>query len=479
MSRSIPSPAPAAPARPGTADSWLTSGSLLRAAWRLSLPMTGGVLLQNLLSLVDMMFVAWLGPVAIAAVAVSGVLLGIISMLAIGVTTGCTALVAQAVGAGNREGAQRAAAQSLLLSGALSVAVAAAGLPLAGPLLRMLGAQPDVVARGVPYLRIVAGCSFTMVLSFTFASAVRGAGDAVTPLKVMIVANVINIFLDPVLIYGLYGMPALGVAGSALASVLASFVAMGLLARVFFAGRHRHFHLRLHHLRPHWPTIARILRIGVFGSGQMLIRNISAVGMVRIVAPFGAVALAAYGVGMRLWFAVLMPGIGFGTAAATLVGQNVGARKPRRAVKAGWAIAGMWAAVSAALSVGFLVWAERMIAVFNSSPEVVATGASFLRWTAATFVFTAMSVVLGRAMTGAGDTFWPMLITGVAMLACRIPLAYALAAAWGEVSGVWAAMAASNVVQGVLFTAAFLWGRWQRIGQRLAESYARPVRAAR
>lgn len=447
--------------------SWITEGSVIRAAWRLSVPMTLGMVFQDLFSLVDMVFVGCLGRDAIAGVAVSGVLLGVIHMLAIGITTGCVALVAQAVGAKNRAAAERAAAQSLLMAGVLSVIVAALGVPLAGPLLRALGAKPEVVAQGRPYFQIAAGCSFAMILSFTFASAVRGAGDAVTPLKIMAVANVINIELDPIFIFGMYGMPRLGVAGSAVASVIGTFVALCMLAWVFFAGGHQHFHLRLGHLRPEAATTWRILRIGVFGSGQMLIRNVSAIALVRIVALFGSAALAAYGVGMRIWFAVLMPGLGFGTAAATLVGQSIGAGKPDRASRAAWTIVGMWATVSGLLGIVFIVLAEPLIRAFNTEPGVVAAGAGFLRWTSATFAFTALSAVLGRAMTGAGDTFWPMIITGVAMLAFRIPLAYGLATAGKSATGVWASMAVSNVVQGLLFAGAFLWGRWRVVGGKL------------
>jgi len=452
--------------------SWITEGGLVRATWRLALPMTVGVLFQDLLSIVDMVFVGSLGANAIAGVAVGGVLLGIVNMLAIGITTGCMALVAQAVGARDRAAAEQVAGQSLLMGAALSVVVAAAGVPLAGHLLRGLGASPDVVAEGKPYLQIMAGGSFAMILSFTFASAVRGAGDAVTPLKIMAVANVVNIELDPILIYGMYGMPRLEVAGSAVASVIATVVALCMLAWVFFAGRHEHFHLRPAHLRVRWRSLWRIFKIGVFGSGQMLIRNVSAIALVRIVALFGPVALAGYGIGMRLWFAVLMPGLGFGTAAATLVGQNIGARKPARAARAAWVAVAMWAAVAGLVGLGYFAFAERLIALFNQQPGVVETGAGFLRWVAFTFAFTALSAVLGRAMSGAGDTFWPMVITGVAMLAVRIPLCYGLARAWHSAAGVWAGMAASNVVQALLFVAAFVWGHWKMVGSRLVESAA-------
>jgi Na+-driven multidrug efflux pump len=182
------------------------------------------------------------------------------------------------------------------------------------------------------------------------------------------------------------------------------------------------------------------------------------------VALFGTVALAAYGIGMRLRMVVMMPGIGFGNAAATLVGQNLGADKPKRAEHAGWAVTGMYALVAVFVTIGFCVFAEPLIAFFNDDPQVVATGASFLRWFSATFVFMAFSIVLGRAMNGASDTLWPMLITAVSLVALRIPLAWGLSTVWRE-TGVWAGLAASNVVQGLIFIAAFRWGHWKRIGR--------------
>ncbi|MHC4915077.1 MAG: MATE family efflux transporter, partial [Planctomycetota bacterium] len=252
-------------------------------------------------------------------------MISVIHMLAVGITTGCTAMVARAIGAGDRAGAERAAAQGLAMGLALSALVAGAGVPLAGALLRAMGAEPEVIETGRPYLQIMTGGSAFMVLAFVFGSVLRGAGDARTPLIMVAVANALNIALDPLLIFGLWGFPRLGVAGSSWATITSRAVATGVLAWVFFVRGHRQFHLRPASLRPDMLTIGSILRIGVFGSGQMLIRNISALVVMRIVTVFGTVAVAAYTIGLKLWFMVLMVGIGMGGAAGTLVGQNLGA----------------------------------------------------------------------------------------------------------------------------------------------------------
>ncbi|MDY7009487.1 MAG: MATE family efflux transporter [Planctomycetota bacterium] len=445
--------------------SWITHGSLLAATWRLALPMIGAGLLQNLFSIVDIYFVGRLGPAAISAVTLSGTIVGILLMLGIGITVGCTALVAQAFGAGNRTRAGVVASQSLLVSVILSL-VTAAVFPFAPWCLEVLGGTPEVVAEGTSYLQVALIGSFTMFLSITFSAALRGAGDAVTPLKIVGLGNLINIVLDPIFIFGWMGVPAFGVTGSAIATVTARLIATALLAKVFFVDGHEHFHLRLRDLKPQGKIIGQIFGIGVFGSGQMLIRSLSAVAMVRIVAIFGKVPVAGYGIGLRLWMVIMMIGMGFGNAAATLVGQNLGAHRPDRSARAAWLAATMYAVVTLIAGMIFIFFGEQLIALFNSQPGVVSAGSGFLIWVGATFIFIAFSMVLGRAMNGAGDTFWPMLITAYAMLVLRIPLACGLAYAWNSAAGVWVALAASNVLQGGLFVLAFWWGRWKKIGEK-------------
>jgi putative MATE family efflux protein len=449
----------------GSADpaQWITRGSIPSAVWRLALPITATMLCQNVFSIVDMIFVGRLGKAAVAGVGVAGVVIGIVHMLAVGITTGCTAMVARAIGAGDRAGAERAAAQGLVMGLGLSALVAGSGVLLAGFVMRLLGAEPEVVEAGSSYLRVMTGGSAVMILAFVFGSALRGAGDARTPLIAVAAANAVNIALDPLLIFGLCGLPRLEVAGSAWATIISRFGATAALGWLFFVRGHRQFHLRAADMVPDLTTISRILRIGVFGSGQMLIRNISALVVMRIVTPFGTVAVAAYTIGLKLWFMVLMVGIGMGTAAGTLVGQNLGAARPGRAERAGWITAGVYAAFSAVLSVAFFIWAARLVSAFNADPGVVATGASFLHWIAPPFVFMALAVVLGGAMNGAGDTLVPLVIVAFAVLVVRIPLALWLARDLESVEGVWAALALSTALQGLLYSAAFRWGHWKRV----------------
>ena len=441
--------------------SWITDGSLVRAVFRLALPTMGAVALQDVYSLVDMFWVGKLGSSAVAAVSLAGILIGVSFTVVIGLSVGCLALVSRHVGTGSRAGGERVAAQSVLLAVALSAATILVGLVFAEDLLRLLGAPEEVVSQGSAYVRIAAVGSLPMYLGIALTSSLRASGDAMTPLVVLLIANVINIALDPILIFGWFGMPALGVAGSACATLLAQIAGLGIVLHVFFVSGHTHFHLRLQHLRPDWPTMWRIIRVGVFSSGEALVRNVSALALVRIIASYGKWSLAAYGIGMRLFFAALMPGIGVGIAAATLVGQNLGAGLPRRSARAAWLATGFFAAIGIGAALLFTGLGEPLVRLFNSEPNVVATGVTFLLFIGVTMPFTSLSAVLSKSLQGAGDTFSPMAITALAMLCLRIPLAYVLSASMGSVTGVWVAAALSNVVQGCAFAFWFGLGRWK------------------
>ena len=430
---------------------------------------------HDLMGIVDLFFVGKLGPAAVAAVALAITILGIVIMLGLGVTAGTTALVANAVGMGRRARAGEVAAQSILLACVLAGIAAALGVPLSAAALRLLGADPEVVAIGAGYLRIMSGGSICMMAMMTFGATLRGAGDAVTPFRAMVLGNIVNAVLDPIFIFGWLGLPAMGVPGSAWATLIGRCVALTVMVRVFFIDGHEHFHLRLQDLKPHWRTISQILKIGVFASGGMLLRNIAALALIRLVAVFGTIAVAAYGIGMRLRMLILGPSMGFGTAAATVVGQNLGAGKPERAEKAGWTAVGICMVIAVCLTVVFWLGGEQLIALFNDDPGVIAIGCDFLRWFSIAFPFLALGFVLSRAMAGAGDTLRPMIITGVTLVAFGIPLAYGLAYTFESVRGIWAAVAACHIIEGLLIAYAFRRGQWKNVGARISGDISQPV----
>ena len=450
----------------------LTEGSIPRAIVGIALPTWGAFITHDFLGIADMFFVGKLGPPAVAAVAMGSLMFGIIMMVSQGVAAGTTALVANAIGTGSRARAEAVVGQSLAMAGVLSVVVAVMGLVLADDLMRLLGASEEVAALGAGYLRVVAGGCITMMLMMVFGASLRAAGDAKTPFMAMVLGNVVNIVVDPIFIFGWLGMPALGVPGSAWATLIGRTAALAIMIRVFFGGRHEHFHLHVRDLKPRPADMGLIASIGMFASGRMLLRNIGGLVLMRLVAGFGTVSVAAFGICMRLQMVVFGPSMGFGTAAAAMVGQNVGAGRPERAERSAWVAVGMACAIVACFSTVFWFAGRPLVAVFNDDPQVVALGANLLRWFSISFVFLSMSFVLSHAMTGGGDTVLPMVIVGVSLILFAVPVAYWLSDAWGGVQGVWAAMAGGNVLAGVLAAGAFRLGLWRVIGERIRRRHA-------
>jgi len=437
----------------------LTEGSIVRNIWHLSWPIMIGNLLQNAFNIVDMIFVGRLGPSAIAAVGMSGIILGILFVAIFGIHMGTVALVARAIGAKRKSEAENVAMQSLILGLFCYVAIAVIGHPLAPYILEMLGASEDVIPQGVGYMRVMFLGSFTMILSITLASVLRAAGDAITPLIILAVSTVVNICLDPLLIFGYWGLPELGVAGSAVATVIARGVGVGIFLWIFHRGR-AIVHLSVANAKVDFSTMQRIVRIGVFSSIQAILRNVSGLILTRLVAIYGTYAVAAYVVGMRLQMIVLMPGFGFATAVATLVGQNLGAEKPQRAARTAWITVVLGAGIMVFLGIVYIAFSRSIIGVFNDHPEVMKTGVVYLRIIASTFGFIGLAIILGRALNGAGDTVSPMVMTAIGLLGFRIGLSLILAQKMA-LMGIWFGIASSSIIQGLMVGFWFSTGRWK------------------
>lgn len=441
--------------------STITGGNISRTIWRLALPTWGAFIFLNLMGVIDMFFVGKLGATAVAAVTMGGIMIGIVAMLALGVAMGTTALVANAIGRGDRKRANVVTGQALTLSSTVAGIVAIIGIPLAPPIIRAMGASPDVVREGAMYLRIVAGGGLPLLVHISLAAALRGAGDPITPMKALIAANLLNVVLDPIMIFGLLGFPALGVAGSAVATVLGRVLGMAMLMKTMLAARESSINLEWHQLRPRWDVMGRILRIGVFASGRAMLRNLSRLAIMRMAAMFGTPAVAAFGISFRLQMFILGPGKGFGTAGATMVGQNLGAEQPDRAMRSGWVAAAYGMAVGLVFMLAFWAAPGFLIEIFNRDPEVVRMGSSLLRWFAGSFPLLLLGFVLAEAMTGAGDSLRPMIVTGVAQIAIGVPIAGLLSAHWDSASGIWVGFFIGNLFVGLLSAIVFQRGRWK------------------
>jgi len=445
----------------GPPSATLTQGHLLAALAYLAWPMLVTALLQNAQSLIDLYWVGALGSEAMASVAMGGTVLMVLFPMVMGVSTGTVALVSRAIGAGRPDEAGAAAGQSLLLALLLGFASGLVGWFVADPMLGLLGASPHVVESGGGYLRISLTGSFTVFMLFIGNAAMQGAGDARTPMLVMASANLLNIMLDPIFIFGAWPVPGLGVRGAALATVLSQASAAAVAARMLFGRRSR---LKVHpsQCRLDLALGWRILRIGIPGSGQMLSRSLMGLVMMRIVAGCGTAAVAAYGLGLRIHMIVLMPAFALGGAAATLVGQNLGAGQPERARRSAWLASGIDAAFMAFAAVVLVLFAADVLSFFNREHEVIRVGARYLRIVSPSYVFAALGIVLGRGLQGAGDTMAPMVITIVTLWGLQVPLAVLFSRLWTPAThGIWYAIALAMAVQGLLVTAWFETGRWK------------------
>jgi len=437
----------------------LTEGNIVKNIWYLALPTMVTSALQDLFNIVDMIYVGKLGPSSIASVAMSGIIIGVVNTVTIGIATGTVALISRFFGAKDYDTANNIVIQTILLAVIASVVIGVTGYFFALPLMHLLGAKGDVLDLGTIYLKIMAIGSFTMFLVFSLNAILRGAGDPVTPMKVLVFSTVLNIILDPLLIFGIWFFPKMGVAGSSLATVIARGVGMFILLIIFMKG-HSYFHLKLHDFRLDIRMMWRIIKIGFFSSLQALLRNISALILMRVVAFFGTFAVAAYGIGMRIRMATMMPGFGFSQASAVLVGQNLGAKKPKRATRSAWLTVGLYEILIVFLSTLIFVLAPFIVKTFNTNPEVVRIATQYLRIFSLTLVFLALSIVIGRSFNGAGDTVSPMVITGICLLLFRIPLAILLAKIMST-TGIWLALGISDVVQGITMSGWFLRGKWK------------------
>ena len=437
----------------------LTQGSILINLVRLAWPIALSNILQDSFRVVDMIFVGKLGKGAISAVGNSGTLMRLIAVLSLGISMGTLIMVSQLVGAKREAEGVNIAMQALILSVVCALAIGFLGYPLAELGLRQLGAEPEVIQLGIPYLRVTLLGLVAMFLSMTLGSIFRGAGDSVTPMVVLIVSTVLNIILDPLLIFGMWGFPRLGVVGSAYASIIGRGVGVVILLYLCFSGRGV---ISLRHAERciNLSAMGRILRLGIFSSMQGFLRHASRIVFIRIVNIYGTGAADAYFICMQLRILVMHLGFGFANAVSPMVGQNIGANQIDRAEKSAYLANGLATASMTAIGILLFLFPRIFIGIFTSQTEVIEIGKIYLRFLSITFGFIAVSIVLGRALNGAGDTVSPMVMTLISQLGIALILVIVLSHLVG-ITGIWIGIALSNVVQGVMMWLWFRRGNWK------------------
>ncbi len=439
----------------------LTKGNIFRNVISLAWPMVLGNVLQNAFNVVDMIFVGRLGPASIAAVAICGLLMSVTWTLLVGLSVATTAIVARFYGAGNTAQVRLTAMQSLTLGVVIAVVLALFGNLLGRPVLRLLGAKEEVLELALGYLRIVFTCSFSLVLFFLSSSVMRGIGDSLTPMLIMTASTVLNIALDPLLIFGLWVFPRMGVRGAALATVIAQSAAMAAALIILFTGGTR-VRLSGERYRLDFDLIKRLLRLAFPATLQGAVRSAAGFVLMRIVTGYGVFVTAAYGIGLRLDLIVMMPGWAMGGATSTLVGQNLGAGNPERSARSAWIGAGLYLLILVVVGCAFFGLAPSVIRIFNSDAQIVAAGAAYLRMRTLGYLFLALAMVMTGALNGAGDPLTPMLVLAVSLLAVQIPLALILPRFLAESTmGIWLAILIAQTIQGVAMAGWFLTGRWK------------------
>ncbi|MGB5332494.1 MAG: MATE family efflux transporter [Woeseiaceae bacterium] len=442
-------------------DEDFTKGPIGRALALLAIPMMLEMAMESIFAVVDIAFVARLGTDAIAAVGITEALITVLYGIAIGLGTGLTAMVARRIGAKDADAASQVTGQAIWLGAVLSIIIGVVGVIYARDLLEIMGASSSVIEQGQGFTAVLLGGSVSIIYLFLLNAAFRGAGDATVALRSLWLANGCNIVLDPCLIFGLGPFPEMGVTGAAVATTIGRGVGVIYQLWYLMAGRGR-IALEVRHLRLVPALIARLLRISVGGIGQFLIATASWIGVMRIVAIYGSSAIAAYTIALRMMEFTFLPAWGLGNAAATLVGQNLGAGQPHRAEQSAWKAATYNAVFMSVAGIFLLIFAQGITGLFTDDPDVLRWGTSCLRIMGIGFPMYAVGMVIIQSLNGAGDTATPALLNFVCFWIVQIPLALMLATktVLGP-NGAFIAIVVSESLLTVLGVIMFRRGNWK------------------
>jgi putative MATE family efflux protein len=446
---------------PALGDRDLTSGSLHKDIWYLAPPMMLETGIMNVSQILDTYWIGRLGSAALAAVTISIAIRWVINSFANGLGIGGMAVVARRIGERDQTSADHATWQTILLGLWISVTLGFVGLAIAKPLLVLLGANAEVLPLGLSFLRIAFAGMFTQVLVFVINAMFRGAGEAGLAMRVLILCTSFTVALEPILVFGFGPIPAIGVAGSALANVIGFGIGVLWQVAILLRGKAR-ISIELRDLKPDFPLMWHILRIALPSTIQMTLRSSSRLVIVGLVGFYGTFATAGFGVANRLLLIALIPGFGLGNAAGTLVGQNMGSRNPKRAERSAWWVSFYSVIYMAVLAVVLFALAQPLISIFDPTPQVVEYGSECLHVVAFTLITSVGGVVLGRAFDGAGNTVPAMAINLITLWCMEIPLAFGFSRWLGlGVTGVWWGRAIANIANGTLFALWFARGKWK------------------
>ncbi len=440
----------------------LTSGDIRKNVFQLAWPAVITMLLQMVVGIADIAMVGRLGAEELAAVGLGRQLTFIFYGVISGVSVGTTALIARYIGEKNEKKARLVGEQSLIFGLFLSLLIGVPGFLYGDTFLRFLGAEPNVIVIGYDYLQIMFAGLFAVFMTFVINAIFRGAGDTRTPMYLMGVINFLNVGLNYILIFGVWKIPFLGVRGAAVGTIISRSLAVIIGLYLLISGT-RGFTLAL---RPtvDLSIIRKIVKVGFPASGERLINSTAQIAYTMIVVSFGTVAVAAHQVAIRSESFSFMPGFGFAIAATTLVGQNLGAEKPKRAEKCAYESLKLAVMIMSIMGVLFFVFPEYFVWIFTDESEVIAAAIPCLMIIAVTEPMLGTMFVLAGSLRGAGDTTSPMIITGLSLWLVRIPMAYFLGVTLDlGLTGAWIAMSFETAVRGTLMYLRFRMGKWKEI----------------
>ncbi|WKN42627.1 MATE family efflux transporter [Tunicatimonas pelagia] len=445
------------------AETNFTSGSIRRAIFLLSVPMILEMVMESLFAVVDIFFVGKVSTTAVATVGLTESVLTIIYSVAIGLSMATTALVARRVGEKNHHKAGDAAFQAIALAVIISLVIGVVGAIFARDILRLMGGEPQLVEDGFLYTRIMFLSNTSIMLLFLINGIFRGAGNASLAMRSLWLANGLNIVLDPIFIFGLGAIPAFGVAGAAIATTTGRTI--GVLFQLYHLLNGKTI------VRIGWEnivirakTLLNLLRLASESISQFLVESASWIFLVRIISLFGSEALAGYTIAIRIIIFSILPSWGLSNAAATLVGQNLGAGHPLRAEKSVWKTAYYNFLFLTVLSLIFYFGAYQFVGIFSDDPDVIQTGVESLRTICLGYVFLSYGMVLAQSFNGAGDTRTPLLINIGCYWLVQIPLAYGMAV-WLDMGprGVYIAIAIAFSLAAVVSVILFQKGKWKLV----------------
>lgn len=441
-----------------------TEGSINKAIFMLSIPMILEMAMESLFAVVDIFYVSRLNDSdAVAVVGLTESVLTIVYSIAIGLSMGATAMVARRIGEKNTKGAAVAALQSIYVGFAVAFTIGAIGFFYYKDILIAMGASDGIISTGSGYTRWMFVGNFSVMLLFLINAVFRGAGNAAVAMRSLWFANIINIIIDPMFIFGFGFIPEFGVEGAAIATNIGRTA--GVIYQIVYLIRGKGI-LKIHQapLAVNWSIIGRLLKVSAGGTGQFLIASASWIFLVRIMATFGSAALAGYTIAIRVIMFTILPSWGMSNASATLVGQNLGANQPDRAEQSVWKTGFYNMLFLAFIMVIFFLFSGRILQLFTSDPDVVFYGMRCLQIIAFGYIFYGYGMVIAQSFNGAGDTVTPTVLNLFAFWFLQIPLAYLLAVQFGfGPEGVYAAIPISESALTVVGIIIFRKGKWKTV----------------